>query len=336
MKTKGNKLKVVIIQPIHPSGIEILKSNDVEVCLIAQPSIEAVTKKIIDANGIIVRSFLITEKIIHTCKSLRVIGRYGAGVDNIDISAATDRGIPVVYTPGIHTKTVAEHTLALIFGLAKRLVNSDSALRRGEWNVREENATLDLDGKVLGIIGYGRIGKEVARKAVAAFEMSVLAYDPYIYNRESKFHEVRFVDSLDDLLHESDFVSIHVPSSDRTKGMIGSRELAKMKPTSFLINTSRGDIIDESALIEVLRRGKIAGAGLDVFEIEPPRLDNPLLQLPNVIVTPHLAGMTAESVVRLSTAVAQGILDVFQGRRPAYVFNPEVYDRQLGVSRNDN
>jgi phosphoglycerate dehydrogenase-like enzyme len=183
-----------------------------------------------------------------------------------------------------------------------------------------------LEGKVLGLIGLGRIGLEVARKAISAFDMKVLAYDPFIVSKELTVTNVRLVDSLDELLKESDFISIHVPSTKQTERMIGTKQLEMMKPSSFLINTSRGTMVDEEALLIALQQGKIAGAALDVFEKEPPDLNHPFFGFPNVIATPHVAGMTKESVVRLSTTVAQGVLDVLQGRRPKYVFNPEVYE----------
>jgi len=322
--------KVAILQTIHPSGIKLLKSQNVEVVELSHPSRDTVAKEISQVDGIIVRTFPISAELIEGCPSLRVIGRYGVGVDNVDIPKATEQRIPVVYAPVANTQTVAEHTLALMLGLAKQLVNTDTSLRKGDWAIRDKNVSIDLEGKTLGLIGLGQIGSAVARMALTAFGMTVLAYDPFIsYDKYDKppVQGISFTKSLDELLKGSDFVSIHVPSTKQTEHMIGKEELAMMKSGSFLINTSRGNIVDEEALALALRQGQIAGAGLDVFETEPPKPNNPLFQLPNVIVTPHMAGMTKESVVRISTTVAQGVLDVLQGRRPQYVFNPKVYEK---------
>jgi len=319
--------KVAILQTIHPSGIKLLKSQNVEVVEFPHPSRDTVANVISQVDGIIVRTFPISAELIGGCPSLRVIGRYGVGVDNVDIPKATEQRIPVVYAPVANTQTVAEHALALMLGLAKQLVNTDTSLRKGDWAIRDKNVSIDLEGKALGLIGLGQIGSAVARMALTAFGMTVLAYDPFISYGKPPVQGISFTESLDELLKGSDFVSIHVPSTKQTEHMIGREELAMMKSSAFLINTSRGNIIDEEALALALRQRQIAGAGLDVFETEPPKPNHPLFQLPNVIVTPHMAGMTRESVVRISTTVAQGVLDVLQGRRPQYVFNPEVYEK---------
>ena len=312
-------LKVVTIQAIHPTGVDLLKSHGMEVIEIGQPKIATLIQETSDADAIIVRTFPLPGEVIRSCTHLRVIGRHGVGVDNIDVAAATERGIPVVYAPGVHTGTVVEHTLTLMLAVAKRLIYSDGRLRQGQWKVRDEYLAVDLSHKVLGIIGFGRIGSEVARRAMAAFDMKVIAYDPYVHisalSERPGLAVVELTPHLDHLLQESDVISIHAHSSEETRGLIGRREIERMKPGAFLINTSRGANVDERALISALKEGKIAGAGLDVFESEPPTPENPLFELPNVVVTPHMAGLTREGVIGISVTTVQGVVDVLEGKK---------------------
>jgi len=312
--------KVLIVQPIHESGIRLLK-KEVEVILAPDSSVETVCKEIKGIHGVIVRTAPFSREIIECADKLEVIGRHGVGVDNIDIKAASERGIPVVNTPDANMVSVAEHTIGFILALAKRLVISDKATRQGNFALREEFAASDLEGKTLGIVGAGRIGSTLAKKCKAAFNMKVLAYDPYLSSEKAKEMEVSLCDSLPELLKESDFVSIHVPLTRDTEGLMGEKELKLMKPTAFLINVGRGRIVDEKALAKALKEKWIAGAASDVFSQEPPDPDNPLLKIENIILSPHMAALTKECVIRMATGAAQGVLDVLRGNKAKYIAN---------------
>jgi len=312
--------KVLIVQPIHESGIKLLR-KEVEVILARDPSVETVCKEIKGIHGVIVRTAPFTRRIIESADKLEVIGRHGVGGDNIDVKAASERGIPVVNTPNANIISVAEHTMGFILALAKRLVISDKATREGNFAIREEFAASDLEGKTLGIIGVGRIGSTLAKKCKAAFNMKVLAYDPYLSPKKAKEIEVSLCDSLPELLKESDFVSIHVPLTNDTEGLIGEEELKLMKSTVFLINVGRGRIVDEKALAKALKEKWIAGAAIDVFSQEPPDPDNPLLKVESIILSPHMAALTKECAIRMAYGVAEGVLDALRGNKPKYIAN---------------
>ena len=312
--------KVLIVQSIHESGIRLLK-KEVEVILARDPSVETVCKEIKGIHAVIVRTAPFSREIIECADKLEVIGRHGVGVDNIDIKAASERGIPVVNTPDANMVSVAEHTIGFILALAKRLVISDKATRQGNFAIREEFAASDLEGKTLGIVGAGRVGSTLAKKCKAAFNMKVLAYDPYLSSEKAKEMEVSLCDSLPELLKESDFVSIHVPLTRDTEGLMGEKELKLMKPTAFLINVGRGRIVDEKALAKALKEKWVAGAASDVFSQEPPDPDNPLLKVESIILSPHMAALTKECAIRMAYGVAEGVLDALRGNKPKYVAN---------------
>jgi D-3-phosphoglycerate dehydrogenase len=246
------------------------------------------------------------------------------GYDNIDVKAATARKIPVCITPRANALSVAEHVLALMLALAKQVVPFDAATRKNNWEIRNSYAAVDLDGKVMGIIGMGRIGTLVCKKVIGAFNMKVLAYDPLVPAVAMEQAGATVVTEIPELIKAADVVTVHVPSSPQTKHLIGETTLAMMKPTAFLINTARGPLVDEAALAKALKEKRIAGAGIDVFDPEPPKTDNPLLGAPNIVLSPHSAGLTVECVIRMATHAAQAIMDVLEGRRPEGVINPEV------------
>jgi D-3-phosphoglycerate dehydrogenase len=245
------------------------------------------------------------------------------GYDNIDVATATRRKVLVCITPRANALSVAEHVLAFMLAWAKRIVPYDAATRKNEWEIRNSYSAFDLDGKTLGILGMGRIGLLVCQKAKAAFNMEVLAYDPLVPKEAMEKAGAKVV-AIQEILKASDFVTLHVPSMPETKGMISTAQLKMMKRSAFLINCARGPIVDEPALVKALKEGVIAGAGLDVFDPEPPLADNPLFGLPNVLLSPHSAGLTVECVIRMATHAAQAIADVLEGRRPEGIINPEV------------
>ncbi|HEY8347279.1 MAG TPA: hydroxyacid dehydrogenase [Symbiobacteriaceae bacterium] len=320
------KKKVLIVQPIHESGMKVFDDR-FEVKVASDPSVETVIREIEGVEGVIVRTAPFTREIIEAARSLRVIARHGVGVDNIDVKAATEHGILVLNTPDANAVSVAEHTIVAMGSLAKRVLSMDQATRAGQWEVRNEYKAVDLEGKVLGVVGLGRIGRMVARKARAAFDMRVLGYDPYVSAEVAGQEGITLVSDLDEIFRSSDFVTLHTPLTPETKHLVNAARLALMKPTAFLLNFSRGEVVDERALYHALKSGLIAGAALDVFEQEPPAADNPLFTLPNVILSPHSAALTKECVVRMATGAAQGVVDVLTGVKPRYVVNPEVFER---------
>lgn len=319
-------MKVLVVQPIHEEGIKLLKSAGLEVIYASNPDPKVVAGEIKGIDGVIVRTAPFNKDVIENADKLKVISRHGVGVDNIDIEEASKRGIFILNTPGVNDISVAEHTLAMILALAKRIKEMNRAVRDGKFNIREEYSAIDLDGKVLGIIGFGKIGSLVAKKCRYAFNMEILVYDPYV--KEERVNEVegRLVD-LKILLKESDFVSIHTPLTNETKHLIGEKELKLMKPTSFIINMARGPIWDEKALAKALSEGWIRGAGTDVFEEEPPREDNPLLKLDNILLTPHMAALTKECVIRMATGAAKNVIDILSGEIPSSIVNYSLLKR---------
>jgi D-3-phosphoglycerate dehydrogenase len=317
-----SKPKVLISQPIHESGMRVL-SEKFETRVSPDPSETTLAKEIKDCAGLLVRTAPIPASVIEAASGLKVIARHGVGYDNVDVAAATRRKVLVCITPRANALSVAEHVLALMLALAKRMLPFDAATRKNEWEVRNSYSAFDLDRKTLGIIGMGRIGMLVCQKARAAFDMDVLAYDPLVPKETMEKAGAR-VTAIPEILKASDFVTLHVPSMPETKGMIGEAQLKMMKRSAYLINCARGPIVDEAALVKALKDGTIAGAGLDVFDPEPPKADNPLFGLPNVILSPHSAGLTVECVIRMATHAAQAIVDVLEGRRPEGIINPEV------------
>ncbi len=315
---------VVISEPIHEAG-ERLLAEHCQVVMAPDASPAALLPLLSEASALLVRLAVVSAELMVAAPHLRVIARHGVGVDNIDVAAATRRGIPVVYTPEANAVSVAEHVLALMTAQAKRVVEYDAATRRGAFAVRDSLRAVDLEGKVLGVVGLGRVGTAVSRKAKAAFSMRVLGYDPLLRPAEIQSRGAEPVDDLLSLLGEADVVTLHVPLTPQTRRLIGERELAAMKRTALLINTARGAVVDEAALARALHQGRLAGAALDVFEQEPPDPGHPLFSAPNLVVTPHSAALTAECAARMALQAAQGILDVLAGRRPAAVVNPEVF-----------
>ncbi|HZL32532.1 MAG TPA: hydroxyacid dehydrogenase, partial [Verrucomicrobiae bacterium] len=271
-----------------------------------------------DYDALVVRSQVqVDADLIEAGRRLVVIGRAGVGVDNVDLDAATRAGITVVNAPTGNTIAAAEHTLALLYVLARRVAAADASVRRGEWK-RSQFTGVELRGRTLGIIGLGKIGQAIAKRA-RAMEMTVLAVDPYVSTDGAALHGVELV-TLDALLERADAITVHVPLTRQTRGMIGAPEIARMKAGAFLLNVARGGILDEAAVADALRSGHLGGAGIDVFEREPP-VGSPLLDAPHTVLTPHLGASTAEAQVLVAEEVAAQIIDVLAGRPARYAVN---------------
>jgi D-3-phosphoglycerate dehydrogenase / 2-oxoglutarate reductase len=275
--------------------------------------------------GLIVRGLVpISRRIIEAATDLRVIGRTGVGYDNVDISAATERGVPVVFAPGAGAKAVAEGALSMLLALAKRLRELDQKTRAGEWSARDTTVIGDLHGATLGVIGLGRIGSEVAHLG-RAFGMRVIGYDPAIDAEAGEILGVS-LESLETLLSESDFISIHAQLNDQTRGMFDASHFNLMKRGAILVNLARGGILGSlDVLNEALESGKLSALGLDVFPTEPPDVSHPIFQRPDVLCTPHCMGLSTKSARATFTMVSQGMAEVLDGGAPQNVANPEVF-----------
>src|SRR5438034_4291511 len=297
-------MKIVVADKISDRGVHLLQEQPGWNIVLATK--DTLNAEIADADALIVRSATkVTAELLDRAKKLRAVGRAGVGVDNIDLDEATKRGVLVMSTPGGNAISVAEHTFALLLALARQVPRLDKAIHEGRWE-KSSAAGTEVRGKTLGLIGLGRIGSEVAVRA-EAFDMRVLAYDPYI--SEAGAHEISVeLVPLEKLLAESDFVSLHTALSPATQNLINAATIQKMKKGARVINTARGELIDEAALADALRSGKFAGAAVDVFMEEPPT-NSPLVGLPNVIATPHVAGSTAEAQEEVGTQVAVQIRD---------------------------
>jgi D-3-phosphoglycerate dehydrogenase len=263
------------------------------------------------------------------CKRLRVVGRHGVGLDTVDIPAATRLGVAVVHAPGSNSQAVAEHALMLMLCCVKRTFQIDEMTRKGDWGAKTRAGNTELAGKTLGIIGVGNVGRRVAKFA-GAIGMRVLGYDKYVPADEVRRRGAEPVASLEALLPQVDVLTCHTPLTDETHHMINARTLGFMKSGAIYINTSRGGVQDERAVFEALSRTKLAAAGIDVFEDEPTGLDNPLLNLKNVVVSSHVAGVTREASRQAGMQVAGEMLKVLKGQRPDVLVNPDVWPR-LGM-----
>ena len=310
-------MRVLVAEPIASEGIELLRAHhEVD----ERPGLSAAEYAALlpDYDALVVRSQVkVDAELIAAGRRLVVIGRAGVGVDNVDLDAATRAGIVVVNAPTGNTIAAAEHTLALLYALARRIAAADASVRRGEWK-RSQFTGVELRGRTLGIVGLGKIGQAIAKRA-RAMEMTVIGVDPYVSAEQAALHGVELVE-FEALLARSDAITLHVPLGRATRGLIGATELAQMKPGAFLLNVARGGVIDEAAVAQALREGRLAGAGIDVFEHEPP-LDSPLLEAPNTVLTPHLGASTAEAQVLVAEEVAAQVLDVLDGRSARYAVN---------------
>ncbi len=275
-------------------------------------------------DAILTRVARVSGDHIRRASRLKVIAKHGVGVNNIDVAAATERRIPVAFTPEANSESVAEHTLLLMLALARRLPFLDTSVRGKLFRQRDQFAGSELLGKTVGIVGMGHIGSNVARRC-AAFGMRVLGFDAFVPADEIERRGASPCDNLQTLLRESDFLTVHCPLTPQTYNLIAAPQLAQMKPSAYVINTARGGIVDEDHLADALNSGAIAGAALDAFETEPPDLSRRVFKAQNTIFTPHVAGGTAEALVRMSLQSAEAILAVLAGGRARWTINPEVY-----------
>jgi len=321
--------KVLLSEPIDNAGMKILEGR-VEVVVSPDPSEQSVGQLLQNADALILRTATqVTRKMIEDAPHLKVISRTGGGLNNVDIEAATDCNVVVCGVKGPQDRFVAEHTIAFMGALAKQFFYLDNETRRGSFKSRLEYRPVGLAGKRVGLIGLGRIGRIVAEISIKGFGMEVWAYDPYVEPKAVEETDIVLCEDMDEVIRTADFLSLHVPFTKETQGLMGSKQFDLMKPTAFIINTSRGEMIQEAALVEALKNERIAGAGLDVFEKEPPDAQNPLFGLSNVIVSPHTAALTRDTVAKLAEGAAQNAINVLGGKEPSYSANWEEVQKKV-------
>lgn len=311
-----------------PEAIDIIKQvADVERSTFEGPLTEDELIKILPLyDGIIIGVDEVTRRAIESSDRLKVIAKHGAGLDNIDLEAATEKRVVVTYVPAVNAESVADFTFCLMLALARNLIAAHNSTKAGKWESKEFIGS-ELYEKTLGIIGMGAVGSRVAKRA-KGFDMKLLCLTEHAvkHRKEAEMYDIEFVD-LPTLMKESDFITIHCALTPKTEGMIGEKEFALMKRSAFLINTARGPIVDEKALYKTLKEKRIAGAALDVYSREPPGATFPLFELDNVIVAPHIASYTTEALSRVDLVQARDIVKVLSGERPEFVANPKVLEK---------
>ncbi|HSM14992.1 MAG TPA: phosphoglycerate dehydrogenase, partial [Thermoanaerobaculia bacterium] len=302
--------RIVIADPLEASGVEILRSAGAEVVVVGAQDKARLGELVADAHALVVRSATkVTRELLEKAPNLLVVGRAGIGVDNVDVTAATERGVLVVNAPTANVMSATEHTFALLLALARRVPAADASMKRGEWD-RKSFLGTELEGKTLGVVGFGRIGQRVAARA-RGFEMKVVAFDPFLDAAVAARHEVELV-ALDELCDRADVVTLHTPLTAETRHLLGARQLARLKPGSLVVHCGRGGTLDEAALLEGLAEGRIAGAAIDVWE-EEPTSNHSLIGHPNVVATPHIGAQTAEAQERIAQETARMVLAALEG-----------------------
>lgn len=317
---------VLVVGQIHEAGMEILQNyGDLTVDVITDPGADIPVEKVAAADAVLIRYGVLTEAHIENATRLRVVSRHGVGCDNLPVAALSARGVPVAIVGPVSAVSVAEQTMAMLLSLAKKIALYDQAVRSGNWSIRDELAISELAGKTLLLLGFGNIGREVTKRALA-FDMNVLVYDPFVSSDVITAAGGTAVDEWRAVLGEVDVLSVHVPLSAETKKLIDAEVLATMKPTAILLNAARGGLIDECALYRALSsRMSTGGAGIDTFEAEPLSPDSPLLSLPNVVVSPHSAALTEEAAKRMGEVAAENVIAGLEDR----------LDPQLVINRSE-
>ena len=310
----SNKYKVLVVQGLHEQGLEMLKQrSDIEFKVLLSDDENEILEAAKDVNGITVRTAQITEKIINSSKNLRVISRHGVGYDSINLKSLNNKKIPLTIAAHSNMISVSEQAMFFLLALNKNVFYYDDFTRKGDWTNRWDVKAWDLAGKNIMVFGFGRIGSNFVKRALA-FDMNVYVYDPYIDHEKIKKSGAIPIQNFKNNLSKMDAITLHCPKNEETTNLFTKKEFQTMKKNAFIINCARGGILNEDDLYEALLNEKIAGAGLDVFDVEPTPSSNPLFKLKNVILSPHIAGVTVESTVRMATETVQNVLDVFDNK----------------------
>lgn len=320
-----NKFHVLVVDKLNDAGQSQFDArDDVKTTVLQFPTEEELIAHAHDIDAIAVQTTKIPRAVIEAAPNLKVVSRHGVGYDSVDVAALTERGIPLCVAATSNAVSVAEHTMYFILSLAKKSVEFDHATRNDNFWIKRQMGAQDIADKSVLLVGFGRIGTRVAKRALA-FDMKVFVIDPFVDDAVIKAAGCRPVHDLAAVLPQMDFVSLHCPKSPETVNLMGKAQFAAMKPTAHVINTARGGMVDEDALYDALTSGAIAGAGIDVFASEPPKPEHPLFQLDNIIVSPHSAGVTEQSILRMASQTAENVLNVLDGKpNPDTVINKEV------------
>ena len=324
-KNSSNKKKVLMVQGLHEEGKKLLLArDDIEPITIMSADENEILEAAKDVHGITVRTANISRKIIENSQNLKVVSRHGVGYDSVDVEALNDCNIPLAIAAHSNMISVAEHAMFMLLALSKNVFYYDDFARKADWTSRWDIKAWDVAEKNLLVIGYGRIGSRLVKRALA-FDMNVFVYDPYVDDADIKKSGAECVDNFKNILSKMDAVSLHCPKTKETTDMFSSEEFNEMKNTSFLINCARGGIINEKALYDALTNKKIRAAGLDVYDDEPSTSSNPLFSLDNILLSPHIAGVTQEATIRMSKQAVQNVLDVFDNKvDPDVIINKNV------------
>ena len=314
-----------MVQGLHEEGQKLLlQRDDIEPITIMSANEDEILEAAKEVHGITVRTANISRKIIENSKNLQVISRHGVGYDSIDVDALNDYGIPLAIAAHSNMISVSEHAMFMLLALSKNVFYYDQFARKADWTTRWDIRAWDVAEKNLLVIGFGRIGSRLVKRALA-FDMKVFVYDPYVDESEIKKSGANHVNNYLDILHEMDAVSLHCPKNEETTNMFSENEFKIMKESAFLINCARGGIINEVALLDALKSKKIRAAGLDVYDDEPSTSSNPLFSLENILLSPHIAGVTQEATIRMSKQAVQNVLDVFDDKvDPEVIINKNV------------
>ena len=320
-----NKKKVLMVQGLHDEGKKLFSlRDDVEAITIMSADENEIMEAAKDVHAITVRTANISRKIIENAKDLQIVSRHGVGYDSIDVSALDDCGVPLAIAAHSNMISVAEHAMFMLLALSKNVFYYDDFARKADWSNRWDIRAVDVADKNILIVGYGRIGSKLVKRALA-FDMKVFVYDPYVKASEIKKSGATYVENYIDVLGNMDAVSLHCPKNEETTDMFSQKEFDIMKNTSFLINCARGGIVNEKALYDALTSKSILGAGLDVYDDEPSISSNPLFSLDNILLSPHIAGVTKEATIRMSKQAAQNVLDIFDNKiDPEVIINKNV------------
>lgn len=324
----SNKYKVLVVQGLHEQGLQMLKNRtDIEFNVLMSDDENEILEAAKDVNGITVRTAKISSRIIEAANKLQVVSRHGVGFDSIDLMSLNNKKIPLTIAAHSNMISVSEQAMFFLLALSKNVFYYDDFTRKGDWTNRWDVKAWDLAQKNILVIGFGRIGSNFVKRALA-FDMNVYVYDPYVEKEKVKISGAIPVDNISEHLQKMDAVTLHCPKNDETTDLFTKKEFNLMKKSSFIINCARGGILNEEDLHEALTNKKIAGAGLDVFDVEPTPSSNPLFKLNNVILSPHIAGVTIESTVRMATETVQNVLDVLDNKINQSVV---VNNKEIGI-----
>lgn len=318
----------LLIQPIHPAGIDVLAEAGIEVREASATDMATVAREIAAADAAITRNAGLDRTAMAAAPNLKVLGNHGIGTDPVDVTYATEIGLPIIYTPHANVQSVAEQAIAMMLAISKRVREADAAVREDRFDYRYARDFRELHGKTLAIVGFGRIGLRTAELARAAFDMRIIVYSPHVEAKAIEAAGMEKWDDLDAVLREADVVSLHQRLTPETREWLDAKRISTMKKGAILVNTARGALVDAEALVAAVESEHLRGAAMDVFEIEPLPADHPYCGTEGIVLSPHIGGATEEAMLRTAVETAGQVIDVLAGRRPEHLVNPEVWEKR--------